>query len=96
MDENTPLISSTCCSPVWCTYINPHIRMCVRFLRLPKLSSPEKAKSEYESSAGHSHSHASKEKDKARMKKKDDKSYRPPSKHLLGELFAHTCIEPLR
>lgn len=56
---------------------------------------PEEAKSEYEPSAGHSHSHAYKEKDKAKMKKKDDKSYRPPSKHLLGELFAHMCIARL-
>eukprot|EP00752_Nemacystus_decipiens_P005935 g5360.t1 len=46
--------------------------------------SARQAKSEYEPSAGHSHSHAYKEKDKAKMKKKDDKSYRPPSKHPLG------------
>lgn len=46
-------------------------------------------KSEDDPAAGHFQSHykdKDKEKDRARLKKKDEKACRPPSKQLLGEM----------
>lgn len=50
-----------------------------------------KAKAEDEP-ASHLQSHVNKEKDKAKLKKKDDKVYRAPTKQLLGEIHTNTAV----
>jgi len=63
---------------------------------MSRILASHKVKSEDEPAAGHLQTHyKDKDKDRARFKKKDDKTCRPPSKQLLGEMHTFALLHIL-